>query len=199
MTFSSSHSWSVPVEENKNRWVDAEFADDAGNVATATDFIYYDAVRTVRIAPMKLQISNDSDPAGKGEIMRTVLILGAGRVTGPIVDYLTGKCGYNVTMAARTMSKAARIITGNPLARAVPWKSQEEKKLDKLIAGHDMVINMIPKAHHVMAAQLCLKHRKHMVTTSYEIPPVKALDARATIWNVPAVHTRTVAPVPIRR
>lgn len=111
--------------------------------------------------------------------MRHVLVLGAGHVTGPLVDYLTGKCGYNVTMAARTMSKAEKIIAGNPLAKAVPWKSQEEKKLDKLIAGHDMVINMIPKAHHVMAARLCLKHRRHMVTTSYEIPPVKALDARA--------------------
>jgi saccharopine dehydrogenase-like NADP-dependent oxidoreductase len=30
-----------------------------------------------------------------------------------------------------------------------------------------------------MVAELCLKHRKNMVTTSYEIPPVKALDARA--------------------
>lgn len=111
--------------------------------------------------------------------MKKVLILGAGRVTKPAVDYLTRECGYRVTMAARTLSKAEGIIAGNPLANAVPWEIQKEKLLDTLVSRHDIVINMIPKAHHVIVAQCCLKHRKHMVTTSYEIPPVKALDARA--------------------
>ncbi len=111
--------------------------------------------------------------------MKNVLVLGAGRVTKPMVDYLTHKCGYNVTMAARTLAKAEKIIAGNPLARAVPWDSREKKKLDQLIAGHDIVINMIPKAYHVMAAELCLKQRKDMITTAYEIPAVKNLDARA--------------------
>ncbi len=42
-----------------------------------------------------------------------------------------------------------------------------------------LVINMIPKAHHVMVAKLCLKHQKSMVSTSYEIPPIKELYAEA--------------------
>ena len=44
--------------------------------------------------------------------MKKVLILGAGHVTKPIVEYLTEKCGYNVTMGARTVSKAEKIIAG---------------------------------------------------------------------------------------
>jgi saccharopine dehydrogenase-like NADP-dependent oxidoreductase len=111
--------------------------------------------------------------------MKKVLILGAGHVTKPIVEYLTEKCGYNVTMGARTISKAEKIIAGRPQASAVAWASHEEDKLDKLIAEHDLVINMIPKAHHVMVAKLCLKHEKSMVSTSYEIPPIKELDAEA--------------------
>ncbi|MEE9449755.1 MAG: saccharopine dehydrogenase C-terminal domain-containing protein [Ignavibacteriaceae bacterium] len=111
--------------------------------------------------------------------MKKVLILGAGHVTKPIVEYLTENCGYNVTMGARTVSKAEKIITGKPLASAVSWASHEEVKLDKLIAEHDLVINMIPKAHHLMVAKLCLKHQKSMVSTSYEIPPIKELDAEA--------------------
>ncbi len=105
--------------------------------------------------------------------MKNVLILGAGHVTKPTVDYLTGKCRYNVTMAARTLSKAEKIVAGNPPAKAVPWEIYQEEKLDTLVAQHDIVINMIPKAHHVKVAECCLKHRKHMVTTSYEIPPSK--------------------------
>ncbi len=111
--------------------------------------------------------------------MKKVLILGAGHVTKPIVEYLTEKCGYNVSMGARTVSKAEKIIAGRPMASAVAWASHEEDKLDKLIAEHDLVINMIPKAHHVMVAKLCLKHQKSMVSTSYEIPPIKELDAEA--------------------
>jgi saccharopine dehydrogenase-like NADP-dependent oxidoreductase len=111
--------------------------------------------------------------------MKKVLILGAGHVTKPIVDYLIGKCGYGVTMGARTVSKAEKIIAGREKATAVAWASHEEDKLDKLIAEHDIVVNMIPKAHHVMVAKLCLKHQKSMVSTSYEIPPIKELDAEA--------------------
>ena len=111
--------------------------------------------------------------------MKKVLILGAGHVTKPIVEYLTEKCGYNVTMGARTVSKAEKIIAGRPMASAVAWASHEEDKLDKLIAECDLVINMIPKAHHVMVAKLCLKYKKSMVSTSYEIPPIKQLDAEA--------------------
>jgi saccharopine dehydrogenase-like NADP-dependent oxidoreductase len=111
--------------------------------------------------------------------MKKVLILGAGHVTKPIVEYLTEKCGYSVSMGARTVSKAEKIIAGRPMASAVAWASHEEDKLDKLIAEHDLVINMIPKAHHVMVAKLCLKHQKSMVSTSYEIPPIKELDAEA--------------------
>lgn len=51
--------------------------------------------------------------------MKNVLILGAGRVTKPIVDYLTRECGHRVTMAARTLSKAGGIIVGNLMAKAV--------------------------------------------------------------------------------
>jgi saccharopine dehydrogenase-like NADP-dependent oxidoreductase len=111
--------------------------------------------------------------------MKKVLILGAGHVTKPIVDYLADKCGYNVTMGARTVSKAEKIIAGRKMIKAVSWASHEEDKLDKLIASHDIVINMIPKAFHVMVAKLCLKHQKSMVTTSYEIPPIKELDSEA--------------------
>jgi saccharopine dehydrogenase-like NADP-dependent oxidoreductase len=111
--------------------------------------------------------------------MKKVLILGAGHVTKPIVDYLTEECGYRVSMAARTPSKAERILAGRPLTKALPWESQEEQKLDMLIAEHDIVINMIPKAHHEMVARLCIKNQKSMVTTSYEIPPIRALDEEA--------------------
>lgn len=111
--------------------------------------------------------------------MKKVLILGAGHVTKPLVDYLIDTCGYQVTMAARTVSKADKIIANRSLGNAVSWAADQEELLDRLIGEHDIVVNMIPKAHHVMVVRLCLKHGKDMVSTSYEIPPVKAFDREA--------------------
>ncbi|TKJ39760.1 saccharopine dehydrogenase [candidate division LCP-89 bacterium B3_LCP] len=111
--------------------------------------------------------------------MKKVLILGAGHVTKPLVDYLIDTCGYQVTMAARTVSKADKIIANRSLGKAVSWAADQEELLDRLVGEHDIVVNMIPKAHHVMVVCLCLKHGKHMVSTSYEIAPVKAFDKEA--------------------
>ncbi len=111
--------------------------------------------------------------------MKKVLILGAGHVTKPIVDYFIDKCGYHATMAARTVSKAEKIIAGRTLGNTASWASDQVDLLDRLVSEHDIVVNMIPKAYHVMVVQACLKHGKDMVTTSYEIPPVKAFDVEA--------------------
>ncbi len=111
--------------------------------------------------------------------MQKVLILGAGHVTKPTVDHLIDKQGCQVTMAARTVSKGEKVIAGRELGSVVGWASHQEEELDRLVQNHDIVINMIPKTHHVTVARACLKHRKSMVTTSYEIPPIKALDGEA--------------------
>lgn len=111
--------------------------------------------------------------------MKKILILGAGHVTKPLVDYLIDKCRYNVTMAARTVSKAETVIAGRESGKAVSWASDQTDLLDRLVSEHDIVVNLIPKAYHVMVVRACLNHGKDMVTTSYEIPPVRAFDAEA--------------------
>ena len=110
---------------------------------------------------------------------KKVLILGAGMVTKPLVDYLLDTCGYEVTMASPRTEKGDKIIAGRPNGATTRWKSDHAEVLDRLVASHDIVVNMIPKAYHVMVAQVCLKHGKSMVTTSYEIPGIKALHEEA--------------------
>ena len=111
--------------------------------------------------------------------MKHILILGAGHVTKPLVDYFIDKCGYAVTMAARTPAKGEKIIAGRPQGKVIVWASNQEDALVRLVRDHDIVVNMIPKASHAMVVKACLECRKHMVSTSYEIPSVKAFDAQA--------------------
>lgn len=110
--------------------------------------------------------------------MKKVLILGAGMVVKPIVQYLL-KQGYAVTVATRTESKAEKMIGGHPKGTALKWTVDDEETLDQLVKGHDLSVSLLPYAYHVMVAKKCIKHKKNMVTTSYVKPEMKALNEEA--------------------
>ncbi len=110
--------------------------------------------------------------------MKKVLILGAGMVVKPIVTYLLNK-EIAVTVATRTKSKADAMIAGHPNGTSLAWTVSEEDRLDELIRTHDLTVSLLPYAHHVMVAKMCIAHGKNMVTTSYVKPAMKALHQEA--------------------
>lgn len=111
--------------------------------------------------------------------MKKIAIVGAGSMTKTIVDYFIEKCGYQVIMVNRTVSKAEAIIAGRALGRAVSWSVDKPDVLDKAIGEADIVISMVPKPVHVHVARACLRNGKSMITTSYEIPELTSLDKEA--------------------
>ncbi len=110
--------------------------------------------------------------------MQNVLILGAGMVVKPIVNYLLNK-EIKITVATRTKSRAESMIGNHRLGTALEWTVNDEAGLDKIIAKHDLVVSLLPWAYHPLVARYCLKHKKNMVTTSYVKPEMKALDDEA--------------------
>ena len=66
--------------------------------------------------------------------MKKVLILGAGLVTKPCVDYFLDECGFEVIMATRTTAKAEKIIAGRPNGKAITWTTDQLEKLDQLVS-----------------------------------------------------------------
>ncbi|MBL7104604.1 MAG: saccharopine dehydrogenase NADP-binding domain-containing protein [Bacteroidales bacterium] len=110
--------------------------------------------------------------------MKKVLILGAGMVVKPIVQYLLNK-DYQVTVATRTKSKADDMIGDHPNGTSMRWTVDDEETLDRLIQEHDLTVSLLPYAYHLMVAKKCIAHKKNMVTTSYVKPEMKALDKEA--------------------
>ncbi|MBN2173562.1 MAG: saccharopine dehydrogenase NADP-binding domain-containing protein [Bacteroidales bacterium] len=106
--------------------------------------------------------------------MKNVLILGAGMVVKPIVQYLLNR-GYQVTVATRTKSKADSMIGGHPNGTALAWMVNDDTMLESLIREHDLTVSLLPYAYHVMVAKICIANKKNMVTTSYVKPEMKAL------------------------
>ena len=108
--------------------------------------------------------------------MKKVAIIGAGKMTKPLVDYFIDKCGYQVFMVNRTVSTAEKIINGRKLGTAVRWSAGEPDALDKIVSQSDIVISMVPKPLHINVARSCLRCNKNMLTTAYEIPELMALE-----------------------
>lgn len=109
---------------------------------------------------------------------KKVLILGAGMVVRPIVQYLLKK-GYGVTVATRTREKAEAMVAGHPGGVAMAWTVEDEATLENMIREHDITVSLLPYAYHVMVARKCIALKKNLVTTSYVKPEMKALDSQA--------------------
>jgi len=107
---------------------------------------------------------------------KKVAIIGAGKMTKPMVDYFIDTCGYKVFMVNRTLATAENVIDGRKLGEAVRWVAGDADALDKVVSQSDIVISMVPKPLHINIARSCLRCKKNMVTTAYEIPELMALD-----------------------
>ena len=111
--------------------------------------------------------------------MKKVLVLGAGLVARPLVRYLLEQPDFKVTVASRTVSKAEALVAGHPDGTTMTLLADDTAKLEPLIGKHDLAISLLPAPLHPVVAELCIKHKKHMVTTSYVSPEMESLDEPA--------------------
>ena len=111
--------------------------------------------------------------------MKKILILGAGLVARPLVRYLLDQPEFQVEVASRTVAKAEKLIEGHPRGVAQELNLKSEEALEKEVSAADLVISMVPYSFHPRVAELCIAHKKHMVTTSYVSEAMKKLDREA--------------------
>ena len=110
--------------------------------------------------------------------MKKVLILGAGLVVKPMVEFLLEN-NFSLTVATTTKEKADRMIKGHPNGSSLRWSADETETLEKLVNEHDITVSFLPYRYHPLAAKTCIKCKKPLVTTSYVQPEMKELDEAA--------------------
>ena len=108
--------------------------------------------------------------------MKTVLVLGAGLVTRPLVRYLLDQPDFKVIIASRTVSKAVKLIDGHERGEAKTLLVEDTDHLNELISQADLVISLVPWTFHPTVAKLCLELNKHLITTSYVSEAMKGFD-----------------------
>jgi saccharopine dehydrogenase (NADP+, L-glutamate forming) len=110
---------------------------------------------------------------------KTVLVLGAGLVTRPLVEYLLGVPEFQVTVADIDLDKAAKMVGDHPRGKAVILDVEDDDNLRDLVGVTDLVVSLLPYIYHVKVAKLSIELGRPMVTASYVSPEMKALDQQA--------------------
>jgi len=99
-------------------------------------------------------------------------------VAKPLVEYLLD-AEYSLIVASNTVDNADSIINGHVNGSSVYWEADDEAGLHALIKECDLAISLLPYRFHPTVARLCIKEKKHMVTTSYVKEEMQKLDAEA--------------------
>ncbi len=102
--------------------------------------------------------------------MNRILIIGAGRSSSALINYVLNKSeayGWQVTVADADPAAADAKIKGHP--RGTPAWLDVMKVNDRreLIGRSDIVVSLLPAHLHLEVAQDCIRLKKHLITASY--------------------------------
>lgn len=110
--------------------------------------------------------------------IKKVLVLGSGMVAGPLIRYLLEK-RIELTVASNDINRAKEMVADHLLSKVEFWEAGDDKKLEQMIKEHAIVISLLPYAFHVDVAKVCIKYKKHLVTTSYVSKEMSLLNEKA--------------------
>lgn len=131
----------------------------------------------------------------EAEQPKRVVCFGAGRVTGPFVEYLLRRERASLCIAAAIPGEAEQ-LSAKYAHLLVDGKQQtlttrlvdvlaDDAAVDELCEHADCVIALVPEPAQIRIAQACVKFATPLVTASYASPGIKALEQAAKDANIP--------------
>ncbi len=111
--------------------------------------------------------------------MKKILLLGAGRSSGSLINYLLEKAnidGYILRIGDRSVESAIEKTGNHPSAQPFSFDIEDANQREKEISSADIIISLLPPALHILAAKDCLKFKKNLVTASYVSPELHEMD-----------------------
>lgn len=111
-------------------------------------------------------------------MMRNILILGAGKSSIALIDYLVEQAAeqqWQITVADVRAELAEQKTKKRAHTEALGFDLNNDTERKALIAKADIVISMLPAALHITVAQDCLALKKNLVTPSYISDAMQAM------------------------
>jgi len=115
---------------------------------------------------------------------KKVLLLGSGFVARPAAEYVVRDPSNELIIACRTFKSAETLAQGLPGTTAISLDVTDTSSLEKAVAAVDVVVSLIPYTLHVSVIEAAIKLKKHVVTTSYVSPAIRALEERVKVAGI---------------
>ncbi|MEO7444039.1 MAG: saccharopine dehydrogenase C-terminal domain-containing protein [Ferruginibacter sp.] len=119
--------------------------------------------------------------------MKKILLFGAGKSSGVLIDYLLKnavKGNWRLTVADAAYEQILQKTNNHPRSRALAMNITEEIIRYGEIEQSDVVISMLPPALHILVAKDCVEAGKHLLTASYVDDELKKLGEEAKKKNI---------------
>lgn len=120
-------------------------------------------------------------------MMRKILIIGAGKSTSYLLDYLLGKAEeekLEITIGDINPSAILAAVADHKHCSVIALDIFNQTERTNAISNADIVISMLPARFHIKVAEDCVVHKKHLVTASYVSPELLALDKEVKANNL---------------
>ena len=110
--------------------------------------------------------------------MKQLLVLGAGRSTTALIQYLCEQrqqYNWQIVVADASEPTVALLKQQYPSIEVQQIDVLDEEARNHIIGTADLVISMLPARFHIHVVHSCLALRKHLITASYVSDDVKKL------------------------
>jgi saccharopine dehydrogenase-like NADP-dependent oxidoreductase len=111
-------------------------------------------------------------------MLRKILIIGAGKSTAYLLDYLLEKATsqqLHITIGDLNPDSISKSVKEHPSCTIVQLDIFREDDRKRVIKDSDIVVSMLPARMHDNVAKDCLALGKHLITASYISPEIRAL------------------------
>ncbi|HTO15063.1 MAG TPA: saccharopine dehydrogenase C-terminal domain-containing protein [Edaphocola sp.] len=110
--------------------------------------------------------------------MKNILIAGAGKSSSYLIKYLLDNSKPDWRIVVMDASEAAinEKTMGHPRAIPAVIEVTNSEQRQALVKDATLVVSILPPDLHYILAKDCLMHKKHLITSSYISPEIKAMD-----------------------
>ncbi|XP_045609079.1 alpha-aminoadipic semialdehyde synthase, mitochondrial isoform X1 [Procambarus clarkii] len=118
-----------------------------------------------------------------------VLVLGAGYVSAPLVEYLSRNSNTGIIVASDLQDEADALASKHPNVESVLLDVVERPDLlEDLVRGADVVVSLLPYMLHHVIAKHCIQQKTNLVTASYCTAEMQELHQAAADAGVTMVN-----------
>ncbi|KAK0173191.1 hypothetical protein PV328_006427 [Microctonus aethiopoides] len=126
---------------------------------------------------------------------KTVVVLGAGYVSAPLVEYLYRDKNIKIIVCSHLKDEADTLANKYPGVESIFLNVIERADtLKEVVGGADVVVSLLPYGLHHVIAKTCMETKTHLVTASYMSEDIKSLHSEAESAGITILNEMGLDP-----